>query len=144
MELNEVLVEGKKFKGAALRACRMYARAKPWAGSIEERKAKLEAFNAELAAAHGVPAPTLRYVNVEANLVNGAAGYDPDDKVIVLGYRLSVVSYLQMFARHCGKSRVGMVRWSVNLFKRKFPKSYAGCRWDASHAMLVRDLSLAN
>jgi hypothetical protein len=53
--VNEVLSPQMKFKPAALRAVRAFARNRPWSGSIESRKSKFRRLNHDLSLAYGIP-----------------------------------------------------------------------------------------
>ena len=51
--------------------------------------------------------------------------------------RLSVVTFLHEFGHALGYGERGACRWSINLFRRCFPRSFARCR-QAGHT-LVRE-----
>ena len=117
--VSEVLSRRKKYRPAALAAVRRFARSKPWQGSVAERRRKLAKLNRELAAAYGVPRPALRfdaavdcYVRLTGTIqLTKMAG--------------SVVTYLHEFAHHLlGPCERRACRWSLNLFRRCFPRSF--------------------
>lgn len=123
----EIIDESAKYRPAALRAVREFRRAKAWRGSVEERKAKFRTLNAALAAAYGIPEPSLA-CNVDESQSSGSSYYRPDTHSIALNGRLSVVTFLHEFAHARGFDERQAVRWSVNLFRRVFPRSFARCR----------------
>src|SRR6516162_6521417 len=86
----EVLDPELKFKPAALRAVRAFARSKPWRGSIAQRKAKFRRLNGALAAAYGIGEPRLVFAGVEAGACSGASNYRPATHTITLVGKLSV------------------------------------------------------
>lgn len=127
----EVLNDSIRFNAAALGAVRELARAKPWRGSRAERVEKLNRCLTALSAAYGVARPELR-----DDCVGGGDCYVPSQNLIRLSARLSVVTFLHEFAHARGFDERQAVRWSVNLFRRCFPRSYARCRQERH--MLVR------
>lgn len=133
----EVLSDRITYKPAALAAVRDLARAKPWQGSVLMRLAKIERCNAALAAAYGIPAPTIR---VRAS--RGGDCYRPASNTIELSSRISVVTFLHEFGHARGFDERQTCRWSINLFRRCFPRSYARCR-HVRH-MLVRTTNERN
>jgi hypothetical protein len=133
----EVLDPTLKFKATALAAVRAFARSKPWRGSIAARKEKFLALNRELAAAYGIPEPRLVFAGVEACVSSGASSYRPATDTITLAGKLSVLTYLHEFSHARGADERQACRWSINLFRRCFPRSFARCR--AEGHTLVRD-----
>src|SRR4051812_48953836 len=124
----EILDPGLTFRPAALRAVRAFARGKPWRGSTARRKEKFRRLNRELAAAYGIAEPRLSFAGVEAGAHSGASNYRPACHTITLRGKLSVLTYLHEFAHARGADERQACRWSVNLFRRCFPRSFARCR----------------
>jgi hypothetical protein len=120
----EVLVDGMKFKPDALRAIKRFRRSKAWRGTIEERLEKFRTLNRELAAAYGIREPVFRFS--AAPWSNGY--YDPAEHAIGLIGSLSVVTFLHEFGHARGFGERGACRFSINLFRRLFPRSYARCQ----------------
>ncbi len=135
--VQEVLDPALRFKPAALRAVRAFARSKPWRGTIEERKAKFRRLNSDLAGAYGIGKPQLNFVAVDPNTPTGQTNYWPAGHIITLIGKLSVLTYLHEFAHARGADERQACRWSINLFRRCFPRSFAGCR--AVGHTLIRD-----
>ena len=133
----EVLDPAMTFKLAALRAMRAFARSKPWQGSIAQRKSKFRRLHRALADAYGIALPRLVFQNVEADAPSGASSYCPATHTITLRGKLSVLTYLHEFAHARGADERQACRWSINLFRRCFPRSFARCR--AVGHTLVRD-----
>ena len=126
--VREVLNPSMRFKPAGLRAVRAFARSKPWRGALSERKEKFRRLNRELAAAYGIAEPRLLFVGIEANAHSGASYYRPAAHAITLAGKLSVLTYLHEFAHARGADERQACRWSINLFRRCFPRSFARCR----------------
>lgn len=118
----EVLDDGRKYDPRALRVLRAFRRSKPWRGTVRERLDKLRSLNAALAAAYGIAAPDL----VHAPRQRGSSYYSPAFHRIVLAGELSVVTFLHEFGHARGwRSERKVCAWSINLFRRVFPRSYA-------------------
>jgi hypothetical protein len=135
--VQEVLDPGLRFKPAALRAVRAFARSRPWRSSVAERKAKFRRLNRALAAAYGIAEPRLIFRGVEADMPSGASNYRPAAHAITLVGKLSVLTYLHEFAPARGAGERQACRWSINLFRLCFPRSFTRCR--AVGHTLVRD-----
>ena len=133
----EILDDHMTFRPECLRALREFRRSKPWRGSYRERCLKFRSLNASLAQAYGLPTPKLTLPDQESNATgNGCYRLWRGRHWITLFDRLSVVTYLHEFAHARGYDERRAVRWSVNLFRRVFPRSYARCRHE--HHMLIR------
>lgn len=119
----EVLSDRMKFHPAALAGVRALARAKPWQGTAAERRRKLELCLDALAAAYRIRRPKLLF---------GVPGtvdcYVPLTHTIYLSDRMSVVTFLHEFGHARGFDERQTCRWSLNLFRRCFPRSYGRCR----------------
>jgi hypothetical protein len=68
------------------------------------------------------------FVDVEAGTHSGASNYRPACHTITLTGKLSVLTYLHEFAHARGADERQACRWSINLFRRCFPRSFARCR----------------
>ena len=124
----EVLDPNRRYKPAVLRALRAFAKSKPWAGSIEERQAKFRTLHSALAAAYYLEAPKLIFGDPERD--SGSSCFIPSANTIIL-HGLSVVSFLHEFAHFLfGRSEQKACSWSINVFRRCFPKSFSRCRFD--------------
>lgn len=125
----EVLDDTITYRPAVLAAMRTFRRARPWVGTPRARGAKLRALNDALALAYGIDAPRLRTGGT-------AASYSPGTHTITLD-RLSVVTFLHEFGHALGKNERQTCRWSINLFRRVFPRSFARLR--ARGHMLIKE-----
>ena len=123
-----------QFPPAALAAMRRLARSRPWRGTADERKQKLLALNAALAAAYGVPAP--RVVFAMADERSDRSCYIPAMTTIILrGRNLSVISFTHEWFHHLlGSSERAVCSHSLALFKRCFPRSWANLRFEGHMA----------
>lgn len=125
----EVLDVNRKYKPDVLRAVRTFRRSRPWRGTVAERREKLAALHRTLCAAYGL--------TVALRFCHGPDCFIPATSEIRLS-KPSVVTYLHEFAHaafgSCERTACG---WSINLFRRVFPRSFARCR-QAGH-MLYRE-----
>lgn len=123
----ECLQDGRRYRPAALAALRAFRRSRPWRGTIIERLEKFQHLHAALCAAYGL-STRLRCVDVDRNRCSGSSSYTPIADMITLRGRLSVVTYLHEFGHALGYGEQGACRWSINLFRRMFPRSFARLR----------------
>jgi hypothetical protein len=135
--VQEVLDPALTFKPAALRAVRAFARSKPWRGSLSRRKDTFRRLNRELAAAYCTAEPRLVFQGIEGGTGSGDSSYRLATHTITLVGKLSVVTFLHEFAHARGFDERQACHWSINLFRRCFPRSFARCR-RVGHT-LVRD-----
>ena len=124
-----------KFKPAVLAAVRAYARSRPWrGGTLEERRDKIRALYAALAIAYKLPMPRLVFGdNGEGD--SGCSCCIPAMGVGILRGRTSSISALHEWAHYVyGPSERQACRWSLNLFRRCFPRSWARLRFEGHMA----------
>ena len=122
--VGEVLDDGMKFRPATLHAMRAFAEAKPWRGTVEERQAKFRQLNRALAAAYQIAEPELVFETLDGG-TSGRSHYVRASHRIVLVGRLSVVSFLHEFGHARGYGERMACKWSINLFRRIFPRKFS-------------------
>jgi hypothetical protein len=128
--VQEVLDDGIKFKPAALTALNAFKKSQPWRGSIDEQHQKFRQLHEGLCSAYRLdPTPRLIFGNDHASC-SGSSCFIPAVNTIVLRGRLSVTTYLHEFAHARKMNERQACRWSINLFKRVWPKLFARCRHD--------------
>jgi hypothetical protein len=118
----DVLDDGATFEPAALAAVRGLARGKTWQGTDAERLAKFNECAAALAAAYRFQAWTVALADAAH-----PASIDEEHHVLTVD-RLSVVTFLNFMGHARGHDAVGALRWSINIFRRCFPRSFARMR----------------
>lgn len=116
--VKEVLGE-VKYKKDTLQALERFRASRPWRG---DRVYKFIALHRELCRVYGKKCQ-LVFRNSPGH--SGSSFYDSQHHVIVLLGRLSVVTYLHEFGHLLGKDERQACRWSINLFAKIFPKSFA-------------------
>jgi hypothetical protein len=132
----ENLIDARvRVNAAAHAALVAFRRSKPWRGTFAERMEKFQTLRQAMSDAYGIE-PTLEFRGEENPHRVGNGGYDPRKKVIVLVGKLSVVTFLHCFCRARGKDRREAFRWSLSVFKKMFPLSFARCH--AVGYMLIR------
>lgn len=128
---GELMVDdAMRFDRNVLAAVKGLARAKPWRGSVEERKEKFLALARELAEAGGFTLPAITFGNVEANTCSGTSCYIRREHRVLLTGRLSVVTLLRMLAYASGMHDPKATKWTINIFRRCFPISFRRCRFE--------------
>jgi len=133
----EVLNDNIKFRSATNNAIIKFKLSKPWKGTRKEIKKKFRTLCHDLAEVYGIKEPRLEFgepYEFEIPLLNGAvlpsiSCYLPKSNKIYLESeydgKYSVVVLLHEFAHALHKDERQACRWSINLFRKHFPKSYA-------------------
>ena len=109
---------------AVVNAVEDFAATHPWQGSLNSRKRKFQQLNRDLARACNIEQPTLAF----GSLYGGSSGssfYNPSVHRIVITGKLSVVTFLHEFGRALGYDEEAACRWSINLFRRCFPRQFS-------------------
>lgn len=114
--VDECIDDKLKYKKATLNAIEEFKSMRPWMGTILERKTKLIYLHRHLCEIYGID------IGITFDL-QSYSRYLPMEKIIVL-HNCSVVTFLHEFAHAMGKDEKGACRWSLNIFKRFFPKSF--------------------
>jgi len=136
---THLLDDTMTFRPAAIAAVRAFRESHPWRGSIPERVAKLRLLNRDLARAYRMRIPRLSFILIGMAPAHGQYSRLGDGpRMITLTGHLSVVTYLHEFAHARGMDERQALAWSINLFRRMFPISYASCRHDGT--VLVQDV----
>lgn len=128
--VEECLDASMLFERRTLRAVREFKRKKPWRGSTADRRMKIEELHAALCIATGRQTRLKWDTACMNDGPSDSSGYDSLIDEIVMRGRPSVVTYLHLFARALGNSKIGAFRWSLNLFKRMFPVSWSRLEFD--------------
>ena len=119
----EIIDDDMKFNPRALAAVRRLAQAKPWRGDLTRRWRLFLELNRQLAAAYGYEPPLLILKGDDRGDSTGSY-YLPSRHQIVLT-ALSVITFLHEAAHARGLGERKACRWSLNIFKRVFKRSWA-------------------
>jgi hypothetical protein len=114
--VKECIDDKLKFRKATLNAVNEFKRMHPWRGTNRERRSKLIYLHRHLCEIYGID------IGITFD-PQGISQYLPEENIIVLN-NYSVVTFLHEFAHAMGRDEKGACRWSLNLFKRCFPKSF--------------------
>jgi hypothetical protein len=119
--VQDVIDDNATFEPAVLAAVKTLRRSHAWQGTPEERLAKQQACCDAILAAYGLEPVTL------ALRGHRVYKWDAEKRVLQLGEHLSVVTFLHAMAAVRGANAFGRFRWSINLFRRVFPRSFERC-----------------
>lgn len=116
-----------KFKPAVYEAVKKFRQSQPWRGTQGEMQFKFRVLNEELAGIYEIPVPQLVFVD---KFPVGACCFPTSKPAVIMmepekDGRYSVVCFLHEFAHCLKKNEREACKWSINLFKRLFPSSYA-------------------
>ena len=120
----EVLDDNMRFDAPTLAAVRWFAASNPWRGSQSSRKRKFRDLNRNLSTACDIVEPKLVFAHLNGGS-SGASHYVPRDHRIVIVGKLSVVTFLHEFGHALGYGEREACRWSINLFRKCFPRQYS-------------------
>lgn len=112
-----------KYRRGVIAAVTAFAADKPFRGTLIERFDKLAALHVLLCEIYQI-FPALVATKMDGTH-SGNSTFAPTGNCITLRGRLSVITYLHEFGHALGKGETGTCKWSLNLFKRCLPKSYA-------------------
>lgn len=122
--VKEVLDDTIVYRKSVHQAIRVFKKLNPWRGNNDQIKSKFGILNSYLANAYNISEPQLVFVK---EFVFGPCCF-PKSNLIILtpedDGRYSVVTYLHEFGHILGKNEKETCRWSINLFRLHFPKSY--------------------
>lgn len=127
--VTDLINDSVKINPEARRAIAAFRSSKPWQGSFDERFAKFTALCQALGNAYGI-APVLEFKGKEDMTRLGDGAINREGTIIRLVGKLSVVTFLNCFARARGKTPKECYVWSLSVFKRMFPVSFARCHVD--------------
>jgi len=125
---EEILEKEQKFKPETIEIIKTWKKIE-W--NAEKSFESLKALAKVLASIYEKP------VRVEFVSNYPTCCYQPATQTIIINNSTSIISLLHEFAHHLyGPSELKACRWSVWLFKKTFPKSYAKLKWQGH--MLIK------
>lgn len=127
---KEVLSPPMRFKADTLTAMKRFKKAKPWSGTQDERTEKFRVLINDLSTVYGIDAPYLATTGVDAKQCSDGSFYMPMMNTIYLVGKLSVITLLHEFAHALGRGEFCACRWSLNLFRRVFPRQWKRLRFE--------------
>ncbi|GMT43050.1 MAG: hypothetical protein IEMM0002_1461 [bacterium] len=129
----EILDDEMKFKKGTVRALKNFRRfiRKNRLRGYNDPRIILQRFYASkrlieiLSIIYRIPVPDVRLGKVSGEPASsGSSCYIPANHTIVLSGKLSVITLLHEFAHARGRNEREAVRFSVNLFKKVYPKQF--------------------
>ena len=120
----ELLDDQMSYSNALLQAVKEFAELKPWQGSSKSRQEKFRQLNRSMAEAYRIEPPKLVFGRLDGGST-GMSNYRPRDHRIVLVGKLSVITFLHEFGHALGYGEREACRWSINLFRKCFPRQYS-------------------
>ena len=136
--VEDVLDDSVRLNPEATAALKAFRSAKPWRGTFAERCGKFTALHAALAPVYGLEV-RLVLPRTETPERPGNGGFFPADApgvpeayrgAVVLTGKLSVVTYLHCLGKARGMNRREACRWSINVFRKIFPRSFGAASTD--------------
>lgn len=119
--VEEVLDDAFAYPDGVHVAMTRFKQSKPW----HDMKNKLLSLNADLAGHFAIEPPQVVFVR---RFAYGSC-YFPVGNVIIMQEtgrdRFSVLTFLHEFGHALGKNEKETCKWSINLFRQYFPKSFA-------------------
>jgi hypothetical protein len=123
----ECIDDEMKYRPGVYAAMKTFRKSKPWEGSLKEMQDKILALNDELAKIYKIDTPKVIFVDKFPAGPCCIPGSKPAviflEPIKATG-KYSVVAFLHEFGHTLGKGEKETCRWSINLFKRIFPKQY--------------------
>ena len=133
------IIQDRTYKPTVLQAMRLFRTAKAFRGNQQEREAKYQALHAAFCAAYNKQTRLIIVPGAAAARAgeSGNSCFDQNaDTIHLTGF--SVITYLHEFGHALGKDEVDACVWSVNLFRRVFPRSFERCQFDG-HMVVQTD-----
>ncbi len=120
----EILDDQMSYSSALLHAVKEFAELKPWQGSSKSRQEKFRQLNRSMAEAYRIEPPKLVFGRLDGGSTE-ASHYIHREHRIVLTGKLSVITFLHEFGHALGYGEREACRWSINLFRKCFPRQYS-------------------
>ena len=134
--VQESLRNNYKFKKGVIAATKALKAEKPWRGSIERRFEIYCQWIAAVSACYDLAIPTVDNFLDSSSSTSGRSHYIAGPHKIRLVGKPSVITLFHEMAHALGRGEQGACRWSLNLFRRVFPRQFA--RLNAQGHTLVR------
>lgn len=127
--VEDVLDPTMTFDPKVVTSVKRFSRSRPWRGTVAERQKKFRKLHVELAKALSVNPPILIFSRSAHGDTRESCYILSQDTIILVG--LSVVTFLHEWGHRLhGRSEREACRWSINLFRECFPRSFARCRFE--------------
>lgn len=130
----EVIDNSVKYKRGVIPALKRWQKKRLWGSKTNaERLDGLKVLGKELSEVYQMRVPEIVVdgINLEATVrdtkmhFSGRSSYTPVQHKITMRGNLSIITFLHEFGHAMGKDERQTCRWSINLFRKVFPKQYA-------------------
>ena len=118
-----MITRNYSFPVGTVEAIEEFARARPWRGTVDERREKITALHSRLCTAYNVKLSLVFDGLNQDDVFSGESRCDSEQ--IVMNGRLSAITYLFLFALSGTVDRVKAMKFAANLFQRGMPRSFA-------------------
>jgi hypothetical protein len=136
--VSEVLDDNIKYRSGTNEAIERFKKSNPWKGSVQEKQDKFRNLNEELSKVYNIETPQIVFVEQFAY----GCCYFPVGNLIVMEQerdgRYSVVTFLHEYGHALGKNEQATCKWSINLFRKHFPESFAKLK-PKGHLLFMQD-----
>lgn len=122
------VLNGVRFKRETIRAMKEFKSGHPWRGSVSEKKRKYNKLLKRLSRIYHIEKPKLMIAFTREDtrpLSSGSSSYTPSLHRITLNGKFSVVTFLHEFCHARGYDERYACKWSLNLFRKIFPRNFA-------------------
>ena len=135
---DEVHLDAVALSAEVVLAARRFAAARPWHGTVEERKVKFRTAIRDVCVAAGARPPHVMF-DVDEWADSGRSCYIPALRTIILRGRLSVITAVhETFHLIRGPPERTAVAMSLALFRAAFPRSFARLMFRGQMAVAQR------
>lgn len=126
---KEVLNPPVVFRQSVVDAMKVFKAEKPYRGSLEERMGKFMRLHQKLNAIYSKN--TRLVFDSIGDEDSGSSHYNQPNDSIVLQGKMSIITYLHEYSHVInGRSEKKAVRWSLNLFRKTFPKLFEKLKFE--------------
>lgn len=143
--VEEVLDDEIKYRRGVIPALKGWKSLKLWGSKTNQMRLDgLIVLAEQLAPLYDIAVPTVVVDGIDLNAIvrdtkmnpSGSSSYAPGSHTITMRGNLSIITFLHEFGHALGKNEKKTCHWSINLFRKVFPKQYA--KLDHEKHTLVR------
>jgi len=143
--VEESIDDGIKYRLGVIPALKRWRDKKLWGSKTNRQRLEgLTVLAQELSPLYDIEVPSISGGGIDLDATvretkmnqSGSSCYVPALHEIIMSGNLSIITFLHEFGHALGKNEKQTCRWSINLFKRVFPKQFA--KLDHSKHTLIR------
>jgi len=131
--VEEVLDDEIKYRRGVIPALKGWKSLKLWGSKTNQMRLDgLIVLAEQLASLYDIAVPTVVVDGIDLDAIirdtkmnpSDSSSYSPGSHTITMRGNLSIITFLHEFGHALGKNEKKTCRWSINLFKKVFPKQY--------------------